>query len=100
MADVNGVERLALAVLATWWLAAQLYYASGPLHLFAKLRSAARGWLALELECFWCCAFWSALVVTPLALLAPPALLPFAAAGGALILAHGGRVIWREMAEG
>ncbi len=91
--------RIVLGVLATWWLAAMLYYGNGPLNFFARLRGVAWGWLGADLDCFWCCAFWAAAIVTPLAVWLPGALLPFAFAGATILLAHGGRVIWREMNE-
>lgn len=93
------IQAIVVGALATWWLAAMLYYGNGPWDVFKRWRENASGFIGEQFECFWCCALWAGLFVTPLALLAWPALLPFAFAGAAILLSQGGRVIWREMME-
>lgn len=96
---IDLLSKILIGILASWWLASMLYYGYGPLHIFERIRDRARGWIARELECFWCCAFWAGLITTPL-LLVWWVLIPFALAGAVILLGQGGRLIWREMMEG
>lgn len=95
--------RFAVAALATWRIASALYYEYGPWDVFARLRN----WAGLnspfwdkQLACFWCCTVWAALLVLPFYLWWIWPLVPVALSGAAVLLTHGGRVIWREMADG
>lgn len=99
------VEVLAVAALATWRIAAMLYYDAGPRDCFERLRYRAgvyvepKPFWGKQLGCFWCCTFLAALPCALLAWLWWPALLPFALSGAAALLSGGGRIIWREMVE-
>ncbi len=58
-----------LAALATWRLAAALYFEDGPADVLLRLRLWAQGhspFVQKQLSCFWCCAGWAALAVWPL----------------------------------
>lgn len=99
----DGLIDLALAILATWRIASALYYEHGPGDVFLRLRN----WAGLhspfwyeQLSCFWCCTMWAALVVLPFYLWWTLPLVPLALSGAAVLLSYGGRVIWREMADG
>lgn len=97
------IVRWALAVLATWRLASSLYYQDGPGDAWLKLRLWAQGrspFVQKQLSCFWCCCGWAALAVWPAAVWVPGILVPLALSGAAILLTHGGRIIWRDMAEG
>jgi hypothetical protein len=87
---------LIVGALATWCVAAFLYYHKA----FQWLRDRAQvyalredgqpiTWLGRQLACFWCVAFWVGLILWPLAL-----------TGAAMLLAGGGRIIWRAMENG
>jgi hypothetical protein len=95
--------RFLVAALACWWLASALYYQKGPWGIWLRLRLWAQNhspFLQEQLGCFWCCALWAALlVVWPLYIWAPWALVPLALTGAAILLSYGGRVVWREMAD-
>lgn len=98
----EGVK-LALAILAAWRIAANLYYQDGPCGAWCKVRLWAQGhspFVQKQLSCFWCCAGWAGLVVWPVYLWVPWLLVPLALSGAAILLSHGGRVIWRDMADG
>lgn len=101
-----SVEQLVVGILTTWCVSALLYYWSG----FDWLRCRAGVYQTDErgcpisfcgrlLHCFWCVALVVSIPVAVLVCVAPLALLPFAYAGGAMLLSHGGRVIWRSMSE-
>ena len=90
------------AILATWAIAAMFYFEYGPWDCFAKLRN----WAALnsefwhsQLECFWCCTRWAALLAFLLYLVAPILLYPLAFSGAAVLLTHGGRIVQKEMLD-
>lgn len=92
----------AVAVLATWRIAAALYYEFGPWDVFLRLRNRAAltsPFWDKQLACFWCCTFWAALIVLPFYLWFWWPLLPMAFSGAAILLASGGRIIWREMTD-
>lgn len=87
--------RLIIAVLATWRIAAWLWYE----HSAEQVRNVLCRWPWAEnqLSCFWCVSFWVSLPVAAVAWLWPWALLPFALSGAAILLSGGGRILWREM---
>lgn len=91
-----------VAILATWRLAAAVYYERGPWDVWLKLRLWAQNhspfWQG-QLSCFWCCTFWAALLLWPLYVWLPWLLVPVALSGAAVLLSCGGRVIWRDMAD-
>jgi len=93
------VAALVVGCFAAWWLAAMLYYGNGPGDVFKRWRESVTGFVGEQFECFWCCALWAGLAIAPLALLAWPVLVPLAFAGAAILLTHGGRIVWREMTE-
>ena len=93
--------------LATWSAASYLYYHKA----FQWLREWAQvyalredgqpvTWLGRQLSCFWCVAFWVGLAFAPLALRCWQVLTPLALAGAAMLLAGGGRTVWRAMEDG
>lgn len=88
--------KVAVGILACWRLAAMLYYENGPENVFYKLRYRFNGSF---LDCFWCVTLLVGAVVTPLVLWFWWPLLPLAISGGAMLLSHGGRVLWREMTD-
>ncbi len=93
---------LALAILATWRIAAMLYYEHGPWDVWVRLRNAAAlrsSFWDKQLTCFWCCTVWAALLVWPLYVYCTWILVPLALSGAAVLLSGGGRLIWREMTE-
>jgi len=90
------------ACLATWRIAAALYFEYGPGDVFVRMRN----WAALnspfwdkQLTCFWCCTTLAALVVLPFYLLLPWPLYPVAFSGAAVLLTHGGRIVQKEMQD-
>ena len=89
------MTELIVGILATWRIAAWLYFDGD-----AKVLQAARArfeWLS----CFWCVTMRVAIVLTPVILLDGwYYLVPFALSGGAMLLSQGGRVIWRDMVDG
>lgn len=87
--------RIAVGVLACWRLAAMLYYENGPWNVFYNLRYKVPG----AMSCFWCLTLWTGLLVTPLVIWFWWPLLPLAISGGAMLLSHGGRMIWRQMTD-
>jgi hypothetical protein len=90
--------RLIIAALATWRIAAWLWYEHGADRMRGWL--SRWGWAARQVSCFWCVSLWVSLPVLLIAWLWPWALLPFALSGAAVLLSGGGRVIWREMVDG
>lgn len=86
---------LIVAALATWRVAAWLWYEHGAIPVRAFL--CRWPWAAQQVSCFWCVSFWVALPVGLVAWLWWYALVPFAMSGAAILLSGGGRVIWREM---
>lgn len=52
------------------------------------------------LDCYWCVCLVIGAVLTPVALLEWRVLMPFAMAGAAMLLSHGGRTVWRIGADG
>lgn len=93
----DSLIRLIVAALATWRMAAWLWYEHGG--------ECARAWLcrwpwaARQVECFWCVTFWMGLLAAFVAWLWWVALIPLALSGAAILLSGGGRVIWREMVD-
>lgn len=102
-----SVERLVLGVLATWTLSALLYYWSGfewlrvraGIDMVDEFDQPITFW-GRQLHCFWCVVLWVSVPVAAVVYFAPLVLTPLAFAGGAMLLSKGGRVIWREMADG
>jgi len=101
-----SVEQIIVGILATWCVSALLYYWNG----FEWLRCRVGVYEVDEhdcpisfcgrlLHCFWCVALAVSVPIAVLAYTAPLLLLPFAYAGGAMLLSKGGRVIWRGMEE-
>jgi hypothetical protein len=92
-----------VAVLATWRIAVLFFYDPGPWDCFEKLRFKAGVYLepkpfwGQQLACFYCVTLYAALVCSIVLWLYWYALVPFALSGAALLLSHGGRMIWREM---
>lgn len=70
--------------LGTFYAAYVIARTAGPLGAFKRLRSA-RGIGPLA-ACFYCAAFWAALGLYLVWLIAPPVVYVFAAAGGASFL--------------
>lgn len=98
----HSIVGLLVAILATWRIAAALYYEHGPWDTWRNLREWADEYSPFwskELNCFWCCTGIAALLVLPFYLWFPWPLYPVAFSGAAVLLAQGGRVIWREMTE-
>ena len=91
-----------IACLATWRIAAALYYEHGPWDMWVKLRNHAAlnsPFWDKQLNCFWCCTGLAALLVLPFYLWFWWPLLPVAFSGAAVLLTQGGRIVWREMTE-
>jgi len=86
---------LIVGVLACWRLATMVYYENGPWKVFYRLRYR----IGDALDCFWCITLWTGLLVTPFVVWFWWPLLPLALSGGAMLLSHGGRVIWRQMTD-
>jgi hypothetical protein len=98
--------RVVLAALATWRVSVALYDGDffGPLRYRAGayLGDGERGFWGEQLHCFWCTCNWAALPCLLLALLPPPCwwlLLWPALSGVALLLSHGGRIVWTIMRD-
>jgi len=90
------------ACLATWRIAAAVYYEYGPGDVFRGLRDWADEYSPFwskQLNCFWCCTLWAALLVLPFWLWFPWPLYPLAFSGAAVLLSSGGRILWREISE-
>ena len=90
--------KLAIATLATWRMSAWLWYEHGGEGMRALLCKSPI--IARQLSCFWCVTFWAGLVCALIAWLWWPLLAPFALSGAAILLSGGGRIIWREIADG
>jgi hypothetical protein len=102
---MDPTVRLVVALLATWRLAAALYYEGGedPFGLVMRLRVLAQRrspYWQEQLSCFWCCATWAALLVWPAYVWAAWVLVPLALSGGVMLLTHGGRFIATDMKQG
>jgi hypothetical protein len=99
--SVNLINFLA-AILATWRIAAALYFEYGPGDAFLRLRQRADDsspFWSKQLNCFWCCTFWAALLVLPFYLWLAWPLYPVAFSGAAVLLTHGGRIVHKEMID-
>lgn len=92
------LTKLALAILATWRVAAWFWMESGAEGLRGMLCRIP--FLARQIGCYWCVTFWVGLLAALVAWLWWPLLVPFALSGAALLLSGGGRIVWREMMEG
>lgn len=97
--------RLTVATLATWRIAAYLYYDKGSKWVRDKAQVYAVDdsgmpitFWGRQLTCFWCMAGWVALPVSIIALSSIWYILIFPAVWGAVILlgAGGAREIWRS----
>jgi hypothetical protein len=91
-----------IAILATWRIAAALYFEYGPWNMWLRLRQWADDnspFWSKQLNCFWCCTGIAALLVLPFYLWFLWPLYPVAFSGAAVLLAQGGRIVWREMTE-
>ena len=102
-----SVEVILLGVLSTWCLSCLLYYWSGLEWLrdragvyFVDDDGDSITFAGRQLQCFWCVAVWVGIPVVVLAYLAPAALYYPAFVGGTILLAKGGRIIWRSMTNG
>jgi hypothetical protein len=105
------LHKIIVGVSATWFVAASLVYWDGPCDVFAKLREAVGTnytdddgksitFLGRQFQCFWCAAAWVSFPAALILLIDWQILLPPALAGGALLLSHQGRMVWRKMADG
>ena len=92
------LTRLILAALATWRIAAWIWYEHAAEGVRAFL--CRWPWLARQVACFWCMTFWAGLLCALVAWLWWPLLVPFALSGAAVLLSGGGRIIWRETVDG
>lgn len=91
-----------VACLATWRIAAALYFEYGPGDVFLRLRQWADDnnlFWSKQLNCFWCCAGIAALLVLPFYLWLVWPLYPVAFSGAAVLLTHGGRIVQKEMID-
>lgn len=52
------------------------------------------------LECYWCLSVVVGLLITPIILLEWRITIPFALAGGSMLLSKGGRTVWRMQEDG
>jgi hypothetical protein len=95
MRAVDALVGIAVAALATWRIAAWLWYEHGAEPVRCWL--CRTPWLSGQVSCFWCVSFWVSLPVMLAWWLWWPALLPFALSGAVILLSGGGRVIWREV---
>jgi len=102
-----SVEGIILGTLATFGLSALLYYWDG----FEWLRTRAGvdmvdeygrpvTFWGRQLHCFWCISIWVSIPISVLVCTAPLSLCPLAYVGGTILLAQGGRIIWRAMTDG
>jgi hypothetical protein len=108
---------IAVGVLATWCISTLLYAWKG----FDWLRTAAGVYGPYEiyyddltgeecqrvvtlhgrvLACFWCLSLLVGAVLTPIVILEWRLLVPFALAGGSMLLSKGGRTVWRMQTDG
>lgn len=85
---------LLVGILATWRIAAWLYYDGD-----AKWIQWAREKFEF-LSCFWCVTTWVGVTIAPLVIWYHWPLIPFALSGGAMLLTQAGRIIWRDMVDG
>lgn len=92
------LTRLIVAALATWRIAAWLWYEHSAERMRALL--CHWPWAARQLSCFWCVTFWVGLLCSVVAWLWWPLLVPFGLSGVAVLLSGGGRIIWREVVDG
>lgn len=100
---MTDLVAIVVAALATWRVAAALYYENGPGNVWLKLRVWAQShspFLQGQISCFWCVTVWAGLLVWPLYVWVPWLLVPLALSGAAMLLSYGGRVIWRDLVEG
>ena len=94
---MDGWPSLVVAALALWRVSAWLWYEHGAERL--------RGWLckwpfmARQVSCFWCVSLWLSVPIALIWWLCWPVLLPLALSGAAILLSHGGRILWTEMRE-
>jgi len=102
-----SVECILLGTLATFGLSSLLYYWSGFDWLrqrcgvyYVDERDVSVTFWGRQLQCFWCVVVWVSVPISVLTYLAPLLLLPLAYTGGAILLAKGGRIIWRSMTDG
>lgn len=87
--------RLIVAALALWRCSAWLFYEHGAQNVRAWL--CRWPWAAQQVACFWCVTFWLSGPVALMAWMWWHGLIPLALSGACILLAGGGRVIWREM---
>lgn len=52
------------------------------------------------LDCFWCLSILVGALLTPVVLLEWRITIPFALAGGSMLLSKGGRTVWRLQEDG
>ena len=83
-----------IGILATWRIAAWLYY-DGDAKWLQRARDRYE-WLT----CFWCVATRVGIALSPIILWDYYYwLIPFALSGGVLLLSKAGRIIWRDMVD-
>lgn len=93
-----GSTALLVGALSTWRLSAFLYTDKGIFGIMQKIRNhiAERDdWITEIFACFWCISLIVGFIISPLLLIAWPIFLPVALSGAAILLSHGGRIIWR-----
>lgn len=112
-----NVISLIVGILSTWYISTMLYAWKG----FDGLRDIAGVYGPYEsvsgsepgaerlkpltfagrlLSCYWCIASLVGAVLALVALVEWRVLTPFAFAGGAMLLSHGGRTVWRMQNDG
>ena len=87
------MTELLVGILATWRIAAWLYY-NGDAKWLQRARERYE-WLT----CFWCVATRVGLIIGPCVVWQPWIFFPIALSGGALLLTQAGRTIWRDMVD-
>ena len=88
-----------VGTLATWRVTVWLYMDKGVFNLMGRWRErVTSGWLLDQFSCFWCLSSWAALLVAPWVIVWP-LLLPLAMSGAVILLAQGGRIVWRAMEQ-
>jgi len=80
---MTPLDALALA-FGTFYAAYAVARTAGPLDVFKRLRGTRV--IGPVVACFYCAAFWAALALYTVLLIAPPVVYVFAAAGAAAFL--------------
>jgi hypothetical protein len=108
---------IASGILATWCIATLLYAWKGfdwlrvntgvygpymTVHdpVTGKEHRIIMSFWGRVLNCFWCLSLIVGAVLTPVVLLEWRITIPFALAGGSMLLSKGGRTVWRLQEDG